>query len=159
MTQERFIQLVEQCQPALRRLLTALCTGDSQSADDIAQDAIIKAYVNYDKLEDKAKFSAWLYKIAYNVFLNRQRGKKATIEYSSVPYLTADSRADDSFRYQALYSALALLPDKERMSILLFYLQGYSVEEISSITNFSQSAVRQQLSRGRKHLRTLIEQD
>ncbi len=68
----------------------------------------------------------------------------------------ADS-ADSSFRYQALYAALDLLPARERTSLLLFYLEGYSVREISGIVGASQDAVKQYLSRGRSHLRGMLD--
>ena len=70
--------------------------------------------------------------------------------------ISADVAADGSFRYQELYAALDKLPPKERTSVLLYYLQGYSIKEISDIVDASESAVKQHLSRGRNHLRGLI---
>ena len=55
------------------------------------------------------------------------------------------------------YTRLENLPAKERTAILLFYLEGYSVKEVADIVDASQVAVRQQLSRGREHLRKLLE--
>ena len=68
----------------------------------------------------------------------------------------ADDDADRSFRYQELYAALNRLSDKERMSVLLFYMENYSIKEIAEIVDASESAVRQHLSRGRQHLRSLL---
>ena len=55
-----------------------------------------------------------------------------------------------------LYLALATLPPKERSAITLFYLNGYSIKEIAAITEVSQDAVKQQLSRGREKLRAIL---
>ena len=76
----------------------------------------------------------------------------------AVPQLSSSNSADGAFRYQELYAALDRLPSKERSAILLFYLEGYAIKEIAEIIDASQDAVKQQLSRGRTHLRTLMHQ-
>lgn len=63
--------------------------------------------------------------------------------------LVGNTSADASFAHQDLYLALRTLPPKERSSITLFYLSGYSIKEIAAITETPASAVKQQLSRGR----------
>ncbi len=157
MDREQFTRQVKSSQKALRRFLTALCCGDSQLADDIAQDTFIKAYVSYDSLKDKEKFCAWTYQIAYNTFISYTRSRKCTVDiYGSTDIATSD-RADDSFRYQALYRALDRLSEKERSAILLFYLEGYQIKEIAEITGHRQEAVKQPLSRGRINLRKHLE--
>jgi RNA polymerase sigma-70 factor (ECF subfamily) len=67
--------------------------------------------------------------------------------------LIGNSAADSSFEHQDLYLALRTLPPKERSSITLFYLNGYSVKEIAQITETSEDAVKKQLSRGRDKLK------
>lgn len=69
---------------------------------------------------------------------------------------TARETADSAFRYQALYQALRRLSDLERNTILLYYMEGYSVKEIAEMTRSAQDVVRQQMSRGRKHLKSLL---
>ncbi len=129
MDREQFISHVKGSQKALRRFLVALCCGDAALADDIAQETLIKAYLSCDGFKNPDKFNAWIYRI--------------------------DS-ADSSFRYQALYAALNRLPGKERTSVLLHYMEGYSIKEIAVITESSEDAVKQHLSRGRTHLRGLL---
>jgi len=68
------------------------------------------------------------------------------------------ARTDDAFAYQDLYAAIATLPLKERTDILLFYINGYTVKEIATITGSTQMAVKQHLSRGRSKLRQILEQ-
>ena len=70
--------------------------------------------------------------------------------------LIAGNEADSSFEHQDLYLALRTLPPKERSAITLFYLNGYSIKEIATITDASQNAVKQQLSRGRDKLKAKI---
>ena len=76
MNRERFIALIRTEQKSLRRFLLALCCGNRDEADDIAQDALVKAYLAIDKHEDQGKDTAWLYRIAYNTFLDTSRSRR-----------------------------------------------------------------------------------
>ena len=67
MTRERFISEARACQGQLRRFLASLC-GDRALADDIAQEALVRAYVMSDRF--KGNFKAWLFRIAYNCFID-----------------------------------------------------------------------------------------
>lgn len=156
MTREQFISHVEGSQKAFRRFLVALCCGDSQLADDIAQDAYLKAFLACDTLLDTEKFNAWIFRIGYNAFISNKRAQKIHADYAEAGNIPADTAADSNFRYQDLYRALNLLPPKERTSVLLFYMQGYSIKEIAEMEEVSQDAVKQHLSRGRNHLRGFL---
>lgn len=157
MTREQFITHVESTQKAFRRFLVALCCGDTALADDVAQEAYIKAYLSSEGFRNPEKFNAWIYRIGYNTFLNHKRTEKISVGYDEAMQVTSSSSSDESFRYQQLYMALNNLPDKERTSILLYYLEDYSIKEIAEIVDISQDSVRQHLSRGRKHLRNLLD--
>ena len=158
MTREQFIKHAEGCQKALRRYLTALCCGDSQLADDIAQEALVKAYVGCDAFRDATKFDAWIHRIAYNTFISSRRAARCDEPIEQAHHIAADcSDADGAFAYEALCTALGQLPGHERSAILLYYMEGYSVKEIAEITDTRQEAVRQQLSRGRGHLRGMLQ--
>lgn len=156
MTHEDFIRHVEATQKPFRRFLVALCCGDSQLADDIAQESFIKGYLSSEGFRDADKFTAWIYRIGYNTFLNHRRSLKHFSGYAEAESLSADEKADSAFRYQTLYSALDRLSPAERTSILLYYMEGYSIREISEIENVSQDAVKKHLSRGRLHLKGLL---
>lgn len=156
MTREQFITQVEGVQEALRRFLTALCCGDASLADDIAQEACIKAYLTCDSLKDPSRFKPWIFRIGYNAFIDNKRCSREYASVDEAALLAGDSAGDDAFRYQELYDALGKLPSKERTSVLLFYMEGYSVREIAGIVDASADAVRQHLSRGRNHLRGLL---
>lgn len=156
MNREEFIENVEKCQKGLRLFLTALCCGDTQTADDIAQESLVKAYLSSDGIQSPEKFKSWLHKIAYNTFLNRKRGARLTVGYEEAGQTVSSMTADNSFRYQELHEALRRLPERERMALLLFYMEGYQVKEIAVIVDASQESVKQYLSRGRKHLRDIM---
>lgn len=159
MTREQFIENVTKEQEGLRRFLLALCGGDRARADDLAQNALVKAYIASSDYVPRVKFSAWLYKIAYNCFIDSVRKKKpqtTSDDSHEASRLADDSAADSKFEHQELYAAIDKLPPNERAAILLFYMEDRPIKEISSILNIPDGTVKSHLSRGREHLRQFI---
>ncbi|MBQ3362615.1 MAG: RNA polymerase sigma factor [Muribaculaceae bacterium] len=156
MTREVFIAHVEREQEALRGFLLALCCGKKDDADDLAQDALVKAYLSLAGYRDEGKFRSWLFKIAHNTFLSHKASCRTMDSIDEARTLISGTGADTSFEHQDLYLALRTLPPKERSAITLFYLNGYSIKEIAAITDASQDAVKQQLSRGRDKLKAKL---
>jgi len=160
MTRERFIDLVRAEQESLRRFLLALCGGDASLADDIAQDALVRAYVASGSFLGLSKFSTWLFRIAFNCYVDHHRKPRMetvssdTKQALSVP--TTDE-TDSGFRYQRLYQALESLPEKEKASIVLHYFEDRSIKEISSILEIPQGTVKYYLSTGRNHLKSILQ--
>ena len=145
MTRERFIDLVRTEQEPLRRFLLGLCSGNQSLADDLAQDALVRAYVASGSFLGLSKFSTWLFRIAYNCFIDHCR--KASYDTVSDESLEAqsvlsDDSTDESFRYQQLYMALDRIPEKER-----------DIKEIAAIMQIPSGTVKYLLSVGRNHLK------
>lgn len=157
MTREEFIQQVKAHEKSFRRFLMALCCGDSMLADDIAQESYMKAYLSVAKLENPDSFRYWLFRIAHNTFLSHKRSERPTSDYEESACMCSDNESDATFRYQDLHQALERLSPKIRTSILLYYMEGYSVKEVAGIIEAGEDAVRQHLARGRKHLKELLE--
>ena len=159
MTREIFTQLVRKELPGLRRFLLAACSGNSDEADDVAQEALMKAYLASRNFEDVAGFSAWLYRIACNTLIDHQR-KQTTrgivIDIDKADGVAAVSPSDDGFTYQELYCAIDGLNVSERTAVLLFYMEDRPIKEIAVIMNVTEGTVKGYLSRGREHLRTKL---
>ena len=159
MTREQFTELVVAEQEALRRFLLTLCCGNRDDADDLAQEALVKAYLASGSLRDGSKVKAWLYKIAYNTFISSRRSTQTIISIDEATDIVDNTLAPDrKYKYQELYAALARMQPKERTALVLFYMNDYSVKEISTVVDSGEAAVRQQLSRGREHLRNTLRQ-
>jgi RNA polymerase sigma-70 factor (ECF subfamily) len=156
-TRDVFIAHVEREQEALRGFLLALCCGNKSDADDLAQDTLVKAYLSLTGYQDKGRFRSWLFKIAHNTFLNHMARQRTTESIDEARTLVSNTAADSSFEHQDLYMALRALPPKERSAITLFYLNGYSINDIAKITDASEGAVKTQLSRGRDKLKAKLQ--
>ena len=105
-----------------------------------------------------SKFSTWLFRIAYNCYIDHCR--KAKPEQTSVDdalEIPAAESSDSAFRYQQLYRAMDRLPEKEKASISLFYFEDRSIKEIAAILGIPQGTVKYHLSMGRTHLKQHIQ--
>ena len=141
MNRNEFVRNVESCQKQVRRFLTALCCGDSTMADDIAQDSFVKAYLSCDNLTDENKFMSWIYRIAYNTFISSRRVSHATTFLEDAANIESKDTSDSAFRYQELY------------------MHGYDIKEIAKIIDSTSDAIKQHLSRGRLHLKKLLQEE
>ncbi len=156
MTREQFIALVQGEQQALRSFLLALCLGNKDDADDIAQDALVKAYISSSGYHEQGKFRSWLFKIAHNTYLNHKASQKRYDDLDKAASVVGGIESDSSFKYQELYVAMSSLSPKERSAITMFYMNGYSIKEIAGIVDASEDAVKKQLSRGRDKLKEVL---
>ena len=158
MTRDRFISEVRTCQGQFRRFLTSLC-GDAALADDIAQEALVRAYVTSERFI--GNFKAWLFRIAYNCFIdNLRRRPDGAVDLDSrdAMRLTGGAASDASFEHEELQRALTLIPEKERTAIVLHYYEDLPVKEIAVIMGVPSGTVKYYLSVGRNHLKEHIEQ-
>ena len=156
MTRERFISEVKGCQGRLRRFLTSLC-GDAALADDLAQEALVRAYVSSDRFV--GNFKAWVFRIGYNCFIDNLRRvpvPAASLDSPEALHVPDASASDAAFRHEELRRALARIPEKERTAIALHYFEDLPVKEIASIMQIPSGTVKYHLSVGRDHLRQHI---
>ena len=158
MTREKFISEVRACQGQLRRFLASLC-GDAALADDIAQEALTRAYVTSERFI--GNFKAWLFRIAYNCFIdNLRRSPDGAVDIDSreAMRLGGGAASDASFEHEELQRALALIPEKERTAIVLFNFEDLPIKEIATIMGTPAGTVKYYLSVGRNHLKEHIRQ-
>ena len=159
MTRDEFIGLASAEQESLRRFLLSLC-NDAALADDIAQDALVNAYVASASFRGAARFSTWLFRIAYNCFIDRMRGRRlqtAPLDTPAARAVPGPEAADGRFRHEDLHRAIGMLPDKERAALLLFYMEDKPVKEIADILEMPAGSVRAYLTRGRQHVKEYLE--
>ena len=156
MTRERFITEARACQGQLRRFLASLC-GDAALADDIAQEALVRAYVMSDRFV--GSFKAWLFRIAYNCFIdNLRRVPPPSVDLNAPEalHVAGKEESDAAFRHEDLKRALSRIPEKERTAIVLHYFEDLPVKEIAAIMDIPVGTVKYYLSVGRNHLKEHI---
>ncbi|MBE0651701.1 MAG: sigma-70 family RNA polymerase sigma factor [Bacteroidales bacterium] len=131
-----------------------------EEAEEIAQDVFLKIFKALPKFKQKAKFSTWMYRIAYNECISRLRKKKnAEVSIENIPGNTARSLAneeedwqDDEMRSRMLHNALKRLSDEDQGLVHLYYFDDLPVEEMAHVTGLSVSNVKIKLFRIRKKL-------
>jgi|P827metagenome_2_1110787.scaffolds.fasta_scaffold00290_12 RNA polymerase sigma-70 factor (ECF subfamily) len=157
MTREQFIAEISTLQEPLRRFLLGMCHGDAFTADDIAQETLLKAYLHYGTFQGRSSFSTWLLRIGYSCFCN-YIGKRI-LETESITEKENLIPSEDDFEKDcnALYAAIDGLPASEKATVLLFYMEDYSTREISEILGMPSVTVRSHLHRARRHLKKILE--
>lgn len=160
MTKQQFIELAAAKQESLRRFLRGLCGGDAFRADDIAQEALLKAYLSFERFQGRSRFSTWLFRIAYNCWYDQLQKypDNESVDLQEVRKVEDEgSTADKKYEYQQLYAAIGSLTRQEQAVILLFYMEEKSVKEIEVITGMPSGTIRSHLSRARGHLKQYLE--
>lgn len=165
--QDAFAEIVELFKDKIYQLVYRMI-GNSHEAEDIAQEAFIRAYININSFDVNRKFSTWLYRIATNLTIDRIRKKKP--DY----YLDAEVAGTEGLTmYSQVAADIALpeeevetlelqgeiqrqilkLPDKYRSVIVLKYIDELSLIEISEILEIPVGTVKTRIHRGREALR------
>lgn len=149
---QAFGMLVERHQAAVRRFLLAQTMGDSQLADDLAQDTFVKAWLHIRQFRGDAGFRTWLFRIAYNVFYDHQRHERPTADIDDPGLRSRPAGAARTAERLDLQQAFHVLNDMERTCITLQLLNGEPIERIAVITGQAEGTIKSQLSRGKKKL-------
>ncbi|RLD38937.1 MAG: RNA polymerase sigma factor [Bacteroidetes bacterium] len=140
----------------------------AEEAEELAQDTFLKAFDKLDKFRGDAKFSTWLYRIAYNAAISMTR--KRRLEVHALDDFVISNYSEDDIRedldavdaeeqQKMLQTALRTLSDDDYLIINLFYLKELSVNDISSITGLSTANVKVKLHRIRKKLYVKMQED
>jgi len=145
-----FGQLVSKHQSAIRRFMLHQTLGVQELSDDLAQETFIKAYLYISTYKGTSKFSTWLYRIAYHVFVDhckknlrqRQLWEGYAIEDVSV------SNGDKINTQIDIAEALKYLREEERTAISLFYIEDLSHAKIANIMGCPEGTIKSYITRG-----------
>ncbi len=134
---------------------TAICIlkNDADAADCV-QEALLKAWKSLPRLKNEAYFDTWLTRILINECKMLIRSGKSRL----TEVLTESIPAPDH-EIREIESALEALDEKYRLPIVLYHVNGYSLEETALILRKPLSTIKTQLVRGRKKLKTLLESE
>ncbi|NRA91779.1 MAG: RNA polymerase sigma factor [Psychroserpens sp.] len=169
--------LIEQCKQnnriAQMQLYKQYCDGmftvamrfmkDAMEAEDVVQEAFIKAFSKLDQFKGEVAFGAWLKRIVINKCIDTIKSKKQHLQdLEEVHLKVVDSNyesewlVEDTITVDEVKAAITTLPDKYRYVLMLYLMEGYDHQEISEILNISEITSRTQLSRGKLKLKSLL---
>lgn len=135
---------------------------NSTEAEDIVQEAFIKAFAKLHQYKAEVTFGAWLKRIVINKSIDLLKSKKKQLQTLEEVHLkvvdTSDDEwlVEDNITIEDVKHAIEQLPEKYKYVIMLFLIEGYDHQEISEILQITEIASRTQLSRGKVKLQALL---
>jgi RNA polymerase sigma factor (sigma-70 family) len=155
--QHAFGELVRRHQSSVRGLLRQLSRTDIPLADDLAQETFLRAYKNIRSFRGEARFSTWLYRIAYNCFREDARKRKELVGVDEEQLQNEqDPQTVDAGLRHDLMHALSLLPLHERTAVVLCCQNGLSHDEAARVLDIPLGTVKTNVLRGREKLKRTL---
>jgi RNA polymerase sigma factor (sigma-70 family) len=156
--QRAFAQLVLRYQSQVRTWCRRLCNGDVHTADDLAQEVFIKAYGALATFQQQAKFSVWLYRIAFNTAAGKWRKKQldwcdldaAADVGTEICEATAIAQTGD------IESAMQQLSEPQQIAIRLCFEEDLSHEEAAGVMGIPLGTLKTHIARGKARLKSLL---
>jgi RNA polymerase sigma-70 factor (ECF subfamily) len=163
----QFVDLVNGIKVELYNFALRL-TGSREEAEDLLQESYFKAFKYFHQLRDEAKFKEWIFQITANQFKNFLRRKKRDntfyqddSEHAFVEPEQAHRNPDELYyqndRTAVVQRALEMISPKMRSVLVLFEIEGYSIEEVSRTLGISRGTVKSRLHYARRKLREVLE--
>jgi RNA polymerase sigma-70 factor (ECF subfamily) len=154
-----FEERLAECGPLAYRVARGVLRNDAD-AEDVAQEALLRAYRRFDRLRDPQRFRGWLVRIVFRLALDRARSAKRRelreTEWAQPARRPAPPTAEDlaaSSEFQAhLDRAMDALPEKLRLALLLSAMEGHTLEEVAAMLGLPVGTVKSRMFAGRKKL-------
>ena len=135
--------------------------GNVQDAEDIVQDAFVKAYHNLHTFKAGSKFSTWFYSVVYNTAVTAIRSSSYNVQYVDYEQMDVSdmytdfdtmSQIEDEEKRKMLNMALGKMPSDEGLILSLYYLEDNSIKDIVKITGLTESNIKVKMHRARKRM-------
>jgi RNA polymerase sigma-70 factor (ECF subfamily) len=157
---EAFGELVTRYVAQARRVARAVLR-DAADADDAVQDAFLSALKNLGRYDPARPFGPWLLRIVANAATDRLRRRRVRAGEPIGAHLATneagpDRQADRAALSEALWAALATLPERQRLAVVLFDVEGYSHREIAETLGIPEGTVRSHVFHARRALREAL---
>jgi len=147
--------------PNLRAFAISLC-GNASRADDLVQEALLKAWSNLDRFEEGTNMRAWLFTILRNVYFSEFRKRRREVEDPEgvlSENLSIDPAQHGHMDLQDFKAALSELPDDQREALILVGASGFSYEEAAEIADCAIGTVKSRVNRARSRLAELLSEE
>jgi len=164
---QQFVVLTDGIKTELYNFALRL-TGSREEAEDLLQESYFKAYKYFHQLRDQDKFKEWIFQITANQFKNflRKKKKENTFYQNDSEHQFNEPekvfRNPDELCYQrdrsvTVQKALEMISPKMRSVLVLFEIEGYSIEEVADTLRISRGTVKSRLHYARRKLREILE--
>lgn len=151
-----FGELVGQHRKGVIGVVYRMC-GDSELAEDAAQEAFIRAWKNIHRYQPRSPFRNWVYRIATNAALDVLRRQRESVDIDDLPLKsdrpTPEKAAETQERAVFIKEAILALPEASRSVIILREYEGFSYREIAEALDIPIGTVMSRLNYARKQLR------
>ncbi len=154
MNKNEFAKIVLDATDSLYHISKSILQNDAD-CEDAVQEAIATAFAKLHTLKQEQYAKTWLTRILINECCNILRKQKKLVPLSDYEQEQEYETED----YSELYKALLRLKKEYRLTIVLYYLEGYSVKEIARIMRTGEGTVKSRMSRGRKLLKSILEEE
>jgi len=143
-------------------LVWRLCGGDHSLAEDLLQEAFVRAWQKLDSFRGESRFGTWLHRLSANVALSDRRIKLRQARNETAMSETIENTAVGSQDVYAgnrsdLERAISRLPERARTVLVLYDIEGYGHSEIAEMTGMAVGSSKAQLHRARKLVREELE--
>lgn len=152
-------ELVRAHQQSLYLYLVRM-TGNHSHAEDLVQEAFVRALVHLDRFDPRFRFSTWVFTIARRLYLNAAAKRRPAYGSEFIGH-SADAREihspEDDGAGDVLQSALLELPEVQREIVILFHQQEWKVSFIAAYLGLPEGTVKSHLHRGRRKMREFMQ--
>lgn len=152
MTAEEYTRRVEALKPTIYRVCLSQLR-EPHDREDAVQEAILRAWERRESLREPKYFETWFIRILINACHDIQRRSSRAVTMDTPPEPAPKEENRD------LTDAIRALDEKQRLCVLLHYIEGYSVREVAQMLGITESAVKLRLMRGRKRLKELLSEE
>jgi RNA polymerase sigma-70 factor (ECF subfamily) len=151
-----FEERLRECGPLAYRVARGVLRN-SADAEDVAQEALLRAYRRFERLRDRGRFRAWLVRIAFRLAIDRTRSSKRrevreTLWSQAAPRASTEDIAATSEFQAHLERAMDELPEKQRLVLLLAAMEGHTLDEVAAMLGLPVGTVKSRLFFARKQL-------
>lgn len=153
-----FVRHIRQYERTMYALAFSIVRNTADAAEVISE-SIYRAYKNLDTLKQDASFKPWILRIVHNTAVELIRKNEKITSVEEIPEAFDAGNENTIVTKLALRAAVKQLQIPYRTVVVLFYFENFSILEIAQITGVNILAVRKQLSRARKMLREILQED
>jgi RNA polymerase sigma-70 factor, ECF subfamily len=151
-----FEERLAECGPLAYRVARGVLRNDAD-AEDVAQEALLRAYRRFERLRDRARFRGWLVRIAFRLAIDRLRSAnrrevRETVWYRETRQVSTEHAAAKNEFQAHLERAMEELSEKHRLVLLLAAMQGHTLEKVSEMLGVPLGTVKSRLFFARKQL-------